>query len=164
MYQRILVALGEDDAINEKVVAEATAISRVTKGTLNLLSVFFPRNLETPESGSTDRMLSDVTTETFQLFMSDWSILQPTSQEFARDRGDRFSVQGITVEWTQAVGEPGRQICNIAKDWKADLIMLGLRQRIGFEEFLLGSVSNYVMHHAPCSVMTVQEVGEAVLV
>jgi phage terminase large subunit GpA-like protein len=33
--------------------------------------------------------------------------------------------------------------------------MVGHRGRTGLSEFLLGSVSNYVMHHAPCSVLVV---------
>ncbi|MEO0350033.1 MAG: universal stress protein, partial [Cyanobacteria bacterium P01_A01_bin.15] len=46
--------------------------------------------------------------------------------------------------------------------WNADLIMMGRRGRSGFSELLLGSVSNYVMHHAPCSVLTVQGVLQPV--
>ncbi len=38
----------------------------------------------------------------------------------------------------------------------ADLIVLGRRGRTGLAEALLGSVSNYVLHHAPCSVLVVQ--------
>ena len=36
------------------------------------------------------------------------------------------------------------------------LIMVGNRGRSGRTEFLLGSVSNYVMHHATSSVLIVQ--------
>jgi len=46
-------------------------------------------------------------------------------------------------------------ICELAIDWNADLIMMGRRGRSGIAEFFLGSVSNYVLHHAPCSVQIV---------
>jgi len=36
------------------------------------------------------------------------------------------------------------------------VIMIGRHGRTGLAEFFLGSVSNYVMHHAPCSVLTIQ--------
>ena len=63
---------------------------------------------------------------------------------------------GITTEWDSRQGEPGSQICNLAKTWQADLVVVGRRGRQGLTEMLLGSVSNYVIHHAPCSVMVVQ--------
>ncbi len=53
-------------------------------------------------------------------------------------------------------GEPGRQICLMANHWKADLILIGRRGRTGLSELFLGSVSNYVVHHAPCDVLVVQ--------
>lgn len=42
-----------------------------------------------------------------------------------------------------------------AKEWKADLIVVGSHGR-GFWGRLLGSVSNGVVHHAPCSVLVVR--------
>lgn len=63
---------------------------------------------------------------------------------------------GIEAEFDYVVGEPGRQICAFAKEWEADLIIVGRRGRVGLSELILGSVSNYVVHHAHCSVMIIQ--------
>ena len=49
----------------------------------------------------------------------------------------------------------GWEICQRAKVWQADLIIVGSHGRTGLSELFLGSVSNYVMHHAPCSVMVI---------
>lgn len=68
--------------------------------------------------------------------------------------------QGIPTEFDYKIGEPGVSLCQIAATWKADVIILGRRGRTGLAEALLGSVSNYVMHHAPCSVFVVQQVEE----
>ena len=46
-------------------------------------------------------------------------------------------------------------ICELAKFWNADLIIMGRRGRSGLAEVFLGSESNYVLHHAPCSVQIV---------
>jgi nucleotide-binding universal stress UspA family protein len=54
------------------------------------------------------------------------------------------------------VGDPSKQICEKAKEWGANLIIIGRRGNMGLTELLLGSVSNYVVHHAHCSVLVVQ--------
>ena len=66
------------------------------------------------------------------------------------------NVRKISAEFKYEFGEVGKEICNAAKSWDADLIVLGRRGHKGVTEILLGSVSNYVLHHAPCSVLTVQ--------
>jgi nucleotide-binding universal stress UspA family protein len=67
---------------------------------------------------------------------------------------------GIKAEYQQVAGTAGKTICQVAQQWGADLIMVGNRGRIGFREFVLGSVSNYVMHHATCSVLIVKSTSE----
>jgi nucleotide-binding universal stress UspA family protein len=68
----------------------------------------------------------------------------------------RAIAQGVSAESDYQIGEAGRQICQLAQDWGADLIAIGRRGRSGLSELILGSVSNYVVHHAPCSVLVVQ--------
>ena len=53
-------------------------------------------------------------------------------------------------------GEPGALICKNAQAWGAELILLGRRGRSGLAELMLGSVSNYVVHRASCSVLVIQ--------
>ncbi|NET30743.1 MAG: universal stress protein [Cyanothece sp. SIO1E1] len=68
----------------------------------------------------------------------------------------RAETQGVSAEHDYKIGDPGGWICEVAKSWQADLITLGRRGRKGISEILLGSVSNHVLHHAPCSVLVVQ--------
>lgn len=63
---------------------------------------------------------------------------------------------GILAESSYFVGSPGVWICRVAQEWKANLIVVGRRGRRGLAEVVLGSVSNYVIHHAQCSVLVVQ--------
>lgn len=56
------------------------------------------------------------------------------------------------------VGSCNLGISDRAKKWGADLIVIGRRGHKNVSEILLGSVSNYIIHHAPCSVLVVQGV------
>jgi nucleotide-binding universal stress UspA family protein len=67
--------------------------------------------------------------------------------------------QGLQVEFDCKMdGDPGHSVCEAAENWGADLIVVGRRGRTGFTEAFLGSVSNYVVHHASCSVFVIQDV------
>jgi nucleotide-binding universal stress UspA family protein len=65
---------------------------------------------------------------------------------------------GVLAESDYQIGDAGHLLCDVAKDWGADLIVVGRRGRTGLAEAFLGSVSNYVVHHAPCSVLVIQDV------
>jgi len=54
-------------------------------------------------------------------------------------------------------GSADREIIEFAKSWKADLIVVGSHGR-GFWGRMLGSVSDGVVHHAPCSVLVVRTI------
>ena len=55
------------------------------------------------------------------------------------------------------LGQPAALIVDIAKEWDADLIIVGSHGRGFWGRLALGSVSDYVVHHAPCSVMVVRK-------
>lgn len=63
--------------------------------------------------------------------------------------------KGIPVQLDCRPQDPGLWICCLAQSWGADLILLGSHHRPGSHHLALGSVSNYVMQHAPCSVLLV---------
>lgn len=64
--------------------------------------------------------------------------------------------QGVNATFHHGEGDPGFYICKLAQDWQADLVVVGRRGRSGLSEMLMGSVSNHVVHHAPCAVLVVQ--------
>jgi nucleotide-binding universal stress UspA family protein len=75
-----------------------------------------------------------------------------------KNYSDAAAKKGLQVEFDCKMdGDPGHCICESAENWGADLIVLGRRGRTGFTEAFLGSVSNYVVHHASCSVLVIQE-------
>ena len=56
-------------------------------------------------------------------------------------------------------GDPRSAIVNQAVSNGADLIVIGTRGRRGFKRLLLGSVTETVLHEAPCPVLTVPPHG-----
>lgn len=54
------------------------------------------------------------------------------------------------------MGDPVQKIVEIAQQEQADLILMGSRGMGGFKSLLLGSVSDAVLHHAPCPVLIVR--------
>jgi nucleotide-binding universal stress UspA family protein len=81
------------------------------------------------------------------------------SKEFASEAaemiGKHFSENGPVVTADTLRGSPEQQIIDEAKRWKADMIVVGCHGR-GFWGRMLGSVSDAVVHHAPCSVLVVR--------
>ena len=80
------------------------------------------------------------------------------AEGFLRNYCEAAANQGLQVEFDCKMdGNPGYCVCESAQNWGADLIVLGRRGRTGLAEAFLGSVSNYVVHHASCSVFVIQE-------
>lgn len=68
----------------------------------------------------------------------------------------RFPGKDFPITTEVLRGAPDQQVIEKAKEWKADLIVVGSHGR-GFWGRLLGSVSNGVVHHANCSVLVVRK-------
>ena len=83
-------------------------------------------------------------------------MVETASLKLLKNFADKAIAAGIETEFIQDIGSPGPAICKLAKTRDADLIIVGSHGRTGLSEMLLGSVSNYVVHHAPCSVMVVR--------
>jgi len=64
---------------------------------------------------------------------------------------------GYRVTASVEEGEPRTTIIDCATRIRADLIVLGSHGRRGLPRLLLGSVSEYVARHAPCSVEIVRQ-------
>jgi nucleotide-binding universal stress UspA family protein len=65
-----------------------------------------------------------------------------------------FGAENVIGEVTE--GYIKERLLDDAKNWDADLIVLGSHGRRGFTKFLLGSVSEAIAAHATCSVEIVR--------
>lgn len=57
-------------------------------------------------------------------------------------------------------GSPDSRIVEAANDFKPDLVVVGSHGYSTWERLLLGSVSDSVLHHVPCSVLVVRSPEE----
>jgi nucleotide-binding universal stress UspA family protein len=78
------------------------------------------------------------------------------AQERIRDIAEAFGKRGLTVSTVLAPGSPRTEVAAQAKQWKADLIVVGSRGRGALRRSLLGSVAQAVVRRAPCSVEIVR--------
>jgi nucleotide-binding universal stress UspA family protein len=67
-------------------------------------------------------------------------------------------LDSTSVKWDRQVveGYAADEICRVADEGKFDLIVIGSRGLSAMGRFLVGSVSDRVVHHAPCSVTVVR--------
>ena len=64
--------------------------------------------------------------------------------------------QGPVVDSAAVIGSPGREILVAANGPGVDLVVVGARGLGPMKRLVLGSVSERVLHHAPCSVLVVK--------
>jgi nucleotide-binding universal stress UspA family protein len=67
-----------------------------------------------------------------------------------------ISLPNVNISTDTLFGSPERKIVETAEEMKADLIIVGSHGYNRWERLLLGSVSDSVAHHAPCSVLIVR--------
>jgi nucleotide-binding universal stress UspA family protein len=60
---------------------------------------------------------------------------------------------GVDAELVHRTGPPGEVVADVAKERAAELIVVGTHGRTGISRFLIGSVTNAVLRHAPCDVL-----------
>ena len=138
---KVLLAIDEEPGSEEAVNEVGTR--RWEEGTtvrvLHVVGKFVPpaQELWYDAGGDLDRARQEV---------------RERSTELTERVGGWLREQGLTVETTVRDGEPGPAVIEEAREWGADLIVLGSRGHSGLRRLLEGSVSRYVVDHAPCPV------------
>lgn len=156
MFQKILVAIDQSE-VSQQAFDEAVSLARSTNANLMLIHVLSPLGQEYlgPVLPS-DPAYPGLPAEAMRVQLQQWETLEKQGLEFLSSRANAAIAAGVSTEFTQSLGDPGQAICELARIWDAHLIVIGRRGYSGLKELLLSSVSNYVAHHAPCSVLIVQ--------
>ncbi|MBD2775976.1 universal stress protein [Iningainema tapete] len=157
MFQQILVGIDNSD-IGQYVFESAVSLAKVNNASLLILHVISPLDEQYihPMFLQPEGVYPSFNTEAINYHINQWEELKQERLNWLASLTNKAISAGVITEFTESIGDPGRLICDLARTWEADLIVVGRRGRSGLSELLLGSVSNYVLHHAPCSVLTVQ--------
>lgn len=155
MTNKILVAV--DRTQNNKFVFDiAVSLAQTTGANLMLLHILSKKEPDHPIEPAYNYypIVKEWNYETYQ---KEYAEYEQHGIEFLKDMIHEATAAGVTAEFTQLAGNPGRLICELANNWSAELILVGSRGLRGLKEMFLGSVSNYVTHNAPCSVLIVRQ-------
>jgi nucleotide-binding universal stress UspA family protein len=162
MTHKILAAI-DTSPLSRWVFNSASSIAKQSNGQLGLLHVLTQKQFEDIPLPKLN-MLEEYPTKSDSAFKCHIGRLEPQHLDgthnpelnLLKSYTREATAHGISAEFFQCIGEPATVICDFAKLWEADLIVIGHRGRSGLVEMVLGSVSNHVAHHALCSVYIVR--------
>ena len=154
MIKKILIAL--DRSQNSRLVFDtAVSLAKTTDAELMLLHILSEKEPDCPISPA--YTYYPIIEETnYERYQQEYAKYEQHGIEFLKGLTQEATAAGVKTEFTQLAGNPGRMICELANNLSTDLIIVGSRGLKGIKEMFLGSVSNYVTHHAPCSVLIVR--------
>lgn len=158
--QKILVAI-DDSQLTPAVFEKGLELALFSRGSLLLLHCLCTELIGEPmvpipvELGLYPEMMNS----SYETWHSNYEKQRFQGETILHHYWEIATDQGVPTQFQLTTGEPGLCLCQAAKNWGADLIVLGRRGRTGLTEALLGSVSNHVLHHAPCSIFVVQTEG-----
>lgn len=155
MFGKILAAI--DRSSNGKAVFDqALALAKATGASLMVLHVLSSQEEGSPQMPTlTTLEYYPMDGELLELYRKQWQTYEEQGFKLLRSYTDEATDAGVSNEFTQNSGNPSRQICEVARTWGADLIVIDRRGHSELNELILGSVSNYVFHHTPCSIYVV---------
>lgn len=143
MFDRILVAL-DTLPTNLQVFDTALSLAKLTQSRLLLAHVLLP---DSPAH--------------YLLSQEEQEEQEARHLEMLRSFHAMAYQAGVGADLAQPLAKPGDEICKLAVDWGADLIVMGRRGAHETKKPIegsspSGSVSNYVVQHASCPVLVLQ--------
>jgi nucleotide-binding universal stress UspA family protein len=150
VYNEIVV--GTDFSKTAAVaVDQAAALAKAFDARLHVVTAFKPALTSNLAATSLETMSAGGA----ELLAEAESRIADEVEATLKSLGEKLGADGIRVKVHGLPGDAADALIDIAEEVKADLIVVGNRGMTGARRFILGSVSNKVTHHAPCSVLVV---------
>lgn len=146
MFQKILVCSdGSEDALD--AARTAAEIGVKFEGEMVLIIVFDPAPLLVAGALTRGAVISMETI--YRAAEEAQAAIEARTGKVLEEAGARYTAR-------YELGHPVDKIVSVAEEEKADLIVMGSRGLSGIKRFLLGSVSEGVLHHAHCPTLIVR--------
>ncbi|MFT3902011.1 MAG: universal stress protein [Niabella sp.] len=137
-YKRILVAV-DNSTYSMKAAKVGFSIAHRFRATVGLLYVVD----RSKEVVNADLGITPEQSQTLLLSAAENTIAQYIRLYDGVDKVERFTPEGV----------PEQEIINIAKEWPADMIVMGTHGRSAIGRILTGSIAEYVIRHATVPVL-----------
>jgi len=151
-YSKILVALDRSSQA-DAVFEQALELAKREEASLMLFHCL-------PVEAQVGRLHTDLFGTALINYSSEiqsqWEAEKQVAREWLNRYYHKAIAQGVPTQSAIKLADAGGAIRELAETWGADLVVLGRRGYRGLAEVVLGSVSNNVIHHVPCSVLVVQ--------
>ena len=154
MIKKILASI-DNSPRSQSVFEMSVSLAQATGAKLMLLHILSEEDVDYPVL-PTYAYYEVLKGKDDSIFYQKFAEYEQQEEEFLRNLAKGAIAAGVNTEYAQLSGTPGWTICEIASQWSADLIVVGSRGLKGVKEMFVGSVSNYITHHASCSVLVVR--------
>ena len=150
MYKEILVPLDGSD-LSKAALPHARELARAFGAHLTLLAVIQPLAAVYAWSASPYGMV--VATPAVEI---EAEREQAAAEQYMNQAKDDLKTQGVNAECLITEGDPGSEICDRARELKADLIVMSTHGRSGVRRWVYGSVAEKVLRGADAPVLLVR--------
>jgi len=140
MYRRILVPVDFSEH-GQRAMDHAVALARAVGAEVVLFHAF--ERPTPPKVPATDAKLRAY-------------LAEAVAEARARLEHLAAAQEGVTVRALTVEGRPADEILAALRDEDCDLVCMGSHGRGALREVLMGSVTERVLHHAPCPVLVVR--------
>ncbi|MEB3274863.1 MAG: universal stress protein [Prochlorothrix sp.] len=153
-YQRILTAI-DRSAQASAIFAQSCALAQQTQAQWQIAHCI-PGSQQEDRIAQASAMELDLSLMLWESQQQQHHHQEAEAQHWLQEYGQQAKALDLHPHLCTGLGNPGPWLCQLAQDWQADLIIIGRRGHQTVQELLFGSVSSYVVHHAPCCVLVVQ--------
>lgn len=153
MVEKILVAIGHTP-VNPPLFHLSLQLAQMHQAELMFVSVLC---LSSMEDATVDWLPPPYASSQKAMYLY-VDALRHIEQQ-ARSRLQLWAQQaiaaGVPAQYRQTIGEPGREICKLADQWGAHMMVVGRYNLASTLDRQVERVSRYVAQHATCNVLIV---------
>jgi nucleotide-binding universal stress UspA family protein len=139
-FEKILIAV-DDSAIAAQAADVGIELAKSLHTTVGFVYVFDPSRPPGTMWGLPADRISEMSEQLAERLLS----------AFCKRAASRSQIRAFVES-----GDPASRVVEVAKNWRADLIVMGSHGRGTIKGLVLGSVSKAVLRRAPCPVLIVR--------